>query len=84
MSIGSSPQSAQLKNIGAFGGIRVTGESSNQDDYMAIKALGSDVTVLGISGNVLGLTGAVIPQGDTLLGQFSNLHLTGDAVLYKD
>lgn len=80
----SSPQSAQLKNIGALGGVRATGVSNHSGDYMAIKALGSDVTIVGATGNINGLDGAVIPQGDTVLGVFSNLSISGDAILYND
>jgi hypothetical protein len=51
---------------------------------MAIKALGSDVTVLGATvGNIDGISGAIIPQGDLILGEFSVVNCSGDAVIYK-
>jgi|11BtaG_2_1085332.scaffolds.fasta_scaffold108472_2 hypothetical protein len=80
----SSPQSTLLKSIGAFGGVYTTGVSLNTGDYMAIKALGSDVTVLGETvGNINDISGAIIPQGDLILGEFSVVNCSGDAVIYK-
>tara|TARA_B110000495_G_C22840380_1_gene490132 strand:+ start:481 stop:729 length:249 start_codon:yes stop_codon:yes gene_type:complete len=79
----SSPQSSLLKSLGAYGGKRVTGSSLNTGVYMAVKAL-TDTTILNSTvGNIDGITGAIIIQGDTLLGQFSVLGLSGDSIIYK-
>jgi hypothetical protein len=80
----SSPQITLLKSIGALGGAYVNGTTLVTGNYMAIKALGSDVTVLGATvGNIDGISGAIIPQGDLILGEFSVVNCSGDAVIYK-
>lgn len=78
----SSPQSTLLKSIGAKGGIRVTGESLITGNFMAIKAL-EEVTILGSTAcNIQNISGAVLAQGDVLLGEFTVANVSGDSVLY--
>lgn len=79
----SSPQSTLLKSIGAYGGIRVTGESLITGNYMAVMAM-TDTTILGSTqGNVGNLSGVVVVQGATLLGDWNILHTSGDCIIYN-
>lgn len=80
----SSPQTTLLKSIGALGGSYVSDTTLVTGDYMAIKALNSDVTVLGGTvGNIDNISGAIIPKGDVILGEFSVINCSGDAIIYK-
>lgn len=80
---GSSIQSSLLKSLGAFGGQRVTGEATVTGSFGSIYALTSSTILGNTECNISNISGAVIPQGDTLLGDFSVVHISGDAVLYK-
>lgn len=61
----------------------MTGNSVNTGEYMCVAAL-TDTTILGSTvGNIDNISGAVVPQGSVLLGEWSVLHVSGDCVLYK-
>lgn len=79
----SSTQSSLLHGIGAYGGVRKTGTTLNTGQYFAIKALTDTTISAGTVGNISGLVGAVIIQGDTVVGSWSVLNISGDAILYQ-
>lgn len=72
--------------MGKFGAKRVTTTSETTPDegkiFVAIKAL-AETTINTTTGNITGFDGAVISQGDVVVGEFTSVTLTsGDAILY--
>jgi hypothetical protein len=80
----SSIQSSFLKSLGAFGGQRVTGEATVTGSFGAIKAMATSTILGNTECNISDISGLVVPQGDTVLGDFYVVHISGDAILYKN
>jgi hypothetical protein len=79
----SSTQTSLLKTIGATGGIRIVGDQTITGHFMAIHAL-DDCTVLsGTEGNIENFVGASIVLGDVIVGEWTTIHLSGDAIVYR-
>lgn len=86
----TSQQGLLLQSMGAWGSEYVTGLNAVQGSFFGIQAF-EDTTMLGGTvGNVSssdsgndGISGAILPKGATLFGQFSTVQLSGKAVLYK-
>jgi hypothetical protein len=79
----SSAQSSLLCTIGAFGGARKTGMSLNTGKFFALKALTDTIILEGTNGNISNLNNAIILQGDTLVGSWTVLNISGDAIIYQ-
>jgi hypothetical protein len=79
----SSAQSSLLCTIGAFGGARKTGVTLNTGKFFALKALTDTIISPGTNGNISNLAGAVILQGDTIVGNWTVLNISGDAIIYQ-
>ena len=90
MATDNSPQGLMLQSMGGPGSEYLTGTNSVTGAYFGIQAL-EDCTMMGLTvGNITssdpqndGISGAIIPQGVTLFGEFSAVQLAGKAVLYK-
>jgi hypothetical protein len=86
----SSPQGLLLQSMGGWGSEYLTGLNSITGKYFGVQAF-EDCTMMGLTvGNVSssdpqndGISGAIIPKGATLFGQFTAVQLSGKAVLYK-
>ena len=79
----SSPQGLLLQSMGAGGSDYLTGTNPLTGEYFGIQAL-EDCTIGGLTvGNASDISGAIIPQGATLFGQFQVVQIVGKAVLYK-
>jgi hypothetical protein len=86
----SSPQGLLLQSMGAPGSEYVTGLNSITGNYFGVQAF-EDCTMMGLTVvNVSssdpqndGISGAIVPKGATLFGQFTAVQLSGKAVLYK-
>lgn len=79
----SSTQTSLLKTIGATGGVRIVGDQTITGSFMAIHAL-QDCTILsGTEGNIEGFIGAVIVTGDVVVGEWTTIHISGDAIVYR-
>ena len=81
--IDPSTQSSLLKTIGAVGGQRIVGDQTISGQFMAIHALDETTVLAGTVGNIDGLVNAVISLGDVIVGEWTTLHLSGDAIVYK-
>ena len=79
----ASTQTSLLKSIGALGGIRVTGDQTVNGNFMAIHALSDSSILSGTEGNIEGLIGSTISLGDVIVGEWTTIHINGDAILYK-
>ena len=90
MATDNSPQGLLLQSMGGPGSEYLTGLNSTTGNYFGIQAF-EDCTVMGLTaGNVTsndpqndGISGAIIPKGATLFGDFTVVQLSGKAVLYK-
>ena len=91
--VDNSPQGLLLQSMGGPGSEYLTGINSTTGSYFGIQAF-EDCTVLGLtSGNVSSndpqqpadcpASGAIIPKGATLFGDFNVVQLSGKAILYK-
>ena len=93
MATDNSPQGLLLQSMGGPGSEYLTGITSTTGSYFGIQAF-EDCTMLGLtSGNIASndtqasaacpVSGAIIPKGATLFGDFSIVQLSGKAILYK-
>ena len=90
MATDNSPQGLLLQSMGGPGSEYLTGLNSTTGNYFGIQAF-EDCTMMGLTtGNVTsndpqndGISGAIIPKGATLFGDFTVVQLSGKAVLYK-
>ncbi len=80
----SSTQTSLLKTIGAMGAIRVSSaDETVTGSFMAIHAI-SDTTILAnTEGNIENFIGTVVAAGDVIVGQWSTLRVSGEAIIYK-
>ena len=86
----SSPQGLLLQSMGGWGSEYLTGLTTSAGNYFGVQALEDCTMMGGTVGNVSssdpqndGISGAIIPKGATLFGQFTAVQLSGKAVLYK-
>ena len=86
----NSPQGLLLQSMGGPGSEYLTGLNPTTGNYFGIQAF-EDSTMMGLTtGNISsndpqndGISGAIIPKGATLFGDFTVVQLSGKAVLYK-
>lgn len=78
----TSTQSSLLKTLGAYGGKRISGENTISGKFLAIHALDDCTVAAGTVGNIENLVGATITLGDVIVGDWSTIHLVGDAIVY--
>jgi hypothetical protein len=79
----SSTQTSLLKTIGATGGKRIVGDVTISGHFMAIHALDDTTVLAGTVGNIEDFEGATIVLGDVIVGEWTTLHLSGDAIVYR-
>ena len=78
----TSTQSSLLKTLGAYGGKRVVGNQTLSGKFMAIHALDDTTIEAGTVGNIEGSVGATIVLGDVIVGSWTTLHISGEAIVY--
>jgi len=78
----TSTQSSLLKTVGHYGGERIVGDQTVSGNFMAIHALADTTVLAGTEGSISGFDGAVIVLGDVIVGEWTTLHLSGDAIVY--
>jgi len=81
--IDPSTQSSLLKTIGATGGIRIVGDQTISGNFMAIHALTETSILSGTEGNIQNFIGTEILAGDVIVGEWTTLHISGEAIIYK-
>jgi hypothetical protein len=79
----TSTQSSLLKQVGHYGGERVT-DSTVNGKFMAIHALTECVIGPATVGSISGFVGATLPLGDVIVGRWSSLEISGDAIVYYE
>jgi hypothetical protein len=80
----TSTQSSLLKTLGAYGGVRVVGDQTITGKFMAIHALDDTVILSGTTGNIENFIGSTITLGDVIVGSWTTLHITGEAIVYYE
>lgn len=80
----TSTQSSLLKTLGAYGGIRVVGDQTLVGKFMAIHALDDTTVESGTVGNIQNFVGSTIVLGDTIVGSWSTVHISGEAIVYYE
>lgn len=76
-----STQSSLIKQLGGYGGERVT-SGSVTGKFMAIHALADTTINAGTTGSISNFVGATVSLGDVIVGEWSVIDLTGDAIIY--
>ena len=71
------------RSLGVFGGQRIDGDGHATGDFCGIHALTDTTIKAGTIGNIENVVGAVVTQGDSLLGEFTVIHASGSAVFYN-
>lgn len=77
----TSTQSSLLKQVGHYGGERVVNGTVN-GKFMAIHALTDCVIGAATVGSISNFVGANVALGDVIVGEWSVIELTGDAIVY--
>ena len=80
----TSTQSSLLKTLGGYGGVRVVGDQTLVGKFMAIHALDDTAVLSGTVGNIENFVGATITLGDVIVGSWTVLHISGEAVVYYE
>ena len=70
-------------NWGSLEDERVVGDQTVSGQFMAIHALDDTTVLAGTVGNIDNLQGAIISLGDVVVGEWTTLHLSGDAIVYR-
>ena len=78
----TSTQSSLLKQLGGYGGVRVTGTQTITGNFMAIHALDDCTIGAGTVGNIENFSTAAITLGDCVVGNWTTIEITGDAIIY--
>jgi hypothetical protein len=78
----TSTQSTLLKQVGHYGGKRIVGDQTVTGKFMAIHALDDTVVMSGTEGSIENFVGATIVLGDVIVGEWTTLHLSGEAIVY--
>lgn len=80
----SSTQTSLLKTIGAIGAIRVSSaDETITGSFMAIHALADTTILANTEGNIDNFVGTVISAGDVIVGEWTTLRISGEAIIYK-
>lgn len=77
-----STQSSLIKQLGGYGGERVTGNQTVTGSFMAIHALDDCTIGAGTVGNISNFSGTTISLGDVIVGSWTTIEINGDAILY--
>lgn len=77
----TSTQSSLLKQVGHYGGERVVNDTVT-GKFMAIHALTDCVIGAATVGSISNFVGANVALGDVIVGEWSVIELTGDAIVY--
>jgi hypothetical protein len=80
---GSYEEELLGRSMGVFGGQRIDGDGHATGDFCGIHAFTDTTIKAGTIGNIENVVGAVVPQGDTMVGQFTVIHASGDAIFYN-
>mgnify|MGYP003649492883 CR=1 FL=1 len=78
----ASTQSSLVKQLGGYGGLRVTGTQTITGNFMAIHALDDCTIGAGTLGNIDNFSGASITLGDCVVGYWTTIEISGDAIVY--
>ena len=78
----TSTQSTLLKQVGHYGGERLVGDQTVSGNFMAIHALADTTVMAGTEGSIGNFVGATIVLGDVIVGEWTTLHLSGEAIVY--
>jgi hypothetical protein len=80
----SSTQTSLLKTIGAMGGVRVSSaDETVTGNFMAIHAIADTTILANTVGNIDNLVGMVIAAGDVVVGEWTTIRISGEAIIYK-
>jgi hypothetical protein len=77
----TSTQSTLLKQVGHYGGERIV-NATVTGKFMAIHALDDCVIGAGTVGSIGNFVGATIVLGDVIVGEWTSIQITGDAIVY--
>ena len=77
----TSTQSSLLKQVGHYGGERVV-NGTVTGKFMAIHALDDCVIGAGTVGSISNFIGANVALGDVIVGEWSSVEISGDAIVY--
>lgn len=77
----TSTQSTLLKQVGHYGGERII-DTTVTGKFMAIHALNDCVIGAGTVGSIGNFVGATIVLGDVIVGEWTSIQITGDAIVY--
>jgi len=77
----TSTQSTLLKQVGHYGGERVV-NATVTGKFMAIHALADCTVGAGTVGSILNFSGASIALGDVIVGEWTAIEITGEAIVY--
>ena len=78
----TSTQSTLLKQVGHYGGERIVGDQTVTGKFMAIHALADTAVMAGTEGSIANFVGATIVLGDVIVGEWTTIHLSGEAIVY--
>ena len=77
----TSTQSSLLKQLGHYGGERII-DGTVTGKFMAIHALSECTIEAGTSGSISNFVGATITLGDVIVGDWTAVQITGEAIVY--
>ena len=77
----TSTQSSLLKQLGHYGGERVV-NGTVTGNFMAIHALAECTVGASTTGSISNFVGATIALGDVIVGDWTSVQITGDAIVY--
>lgn len=77
----TSTQSSLLKQVGHYGGERVV-NATVTGNFMAIHALDDCIIGAATVGSISNFAGASVALGDVIVGQWTSVEITGDAIVY--
>lgn len=66
---------------GLHGGITIADVARHEGSFQVLKALGTDVVFLNVQGNVTGLDGTTLSNGDFIPGHFTSITLTSGVLI---
>tara|TARA_B110000285_G_scaffold191307_1_gene219006 strand:- start:122 stop:373 length:252 start_codon:yes stop_codon:yes gene_type:complete len=78
----TSTQSTLLKQVGHYGGERLVGDQTVSGNFMAIHALADTTVMAGTEGSIGNFVGSIIVTGDVIVGEWTTLHISGEAIVY--
>lgn len=66
---------------GLSGGLVIADTNPHEGNFATLKALGGDVVLATIKGNVGSLDGTTLSNGDFIVGHFSSITLTSGTLI---